>query len=133
MTALATETERIDKLPDVKAQLIKESIVLKEAFESAAAAAKELEQAKVTLTKAQIARIENAVASYKLKKGEFPETLEVLTQGKTAALEKKDLIDPWDKQYQYGPTILSATGKPRIWTVRPDKKEIANWDKEKKE
>jgi hypothetical protein len=61
--------------------------------------------------------------------GTFPANLGVLTQpeaGKSAALEEKDLVDPWGNQFTYNPGDLSATGRPLISTTAPSGVTISN-------
>jgi hypothetical protein len=118
---LEKQFRRIGKLPEVKEILKNESLLLKSAYES-------LEEAPRLLAQVATIWIEVAVLSYKEKTGEFPRELKALTEGEEPYLKEINLIDPWKQPYQYDPTQLSATGKPRIWTVAPDKKVICNWD-----
>jgi general secretion pathway protein G len=89
-----------------------------------------LEQARENTAKLQITHLQEAVMEYNTSNGSFPASLEELTaasEGKPAALEQKDLLDPWGKQYSYEPNNVSPTGKPRIATQSPGGTPIANW------
>jgi general secretion pathway protein G len=79
-----------------------------------------LEMAKVNTAKARANTISTAVEAFNLQMGNYPTTLQELTQpssGMKAFLEPKDIIDPWGKPYQYDPAVQSATGKVKISTV----------------
>jgi general secretion pathway protein G len=63
-----------------------------------------------------------AAAAYQLKYGDFPASLETLTQptsdGGKPFLETSALVDPWGRAYQYavpGPHH-PTTGEPDIWS-----------------
>jgi len=90
-----------------------------------------LESANEQAAQLKIHTIEEAASAYRLKHGQFPQDLSVLTQqeegGGAAMLEPKDLNDPWEQQYQYSPQQQSTTGKPKIFTVSPNGKTISNW------
>jgi type II secretory pathway pseudopilin PulG len=77
-----------------------------------------LEESKENVARLTIQKIETAVTAYRISHGDYPESLEVLilAEGnKPAALEEKDLRDPWQRPYIYEPTNLHPqTGKPRI-------------------
>jgi general secretion pathway protein G len=91
---------------------------------------KYLDDANESAAKLKIQSIETAVNSYKLKHGDFPQSLEALTvqsdAGSHAYLEQRDIIDPWGKEYQYNPGQLSTTGKPYIGTTTPSGAPISN-------
>jgi hypothetical protein len=127
--ALGTELDRIEKLPEAKAQLVKESAFIKRAYETVA----QLDEAQIRFARVQIEKIETAVVAYKVKTGAYPKTLDELTTGKEPYLEKEDLSDPWKKAYKYDPDGPKHKGtKPDVWTVAPNKKVIGNWEEEKK-
>jgi general secretion pathway protein G len=89
-----------------------------------------LEGAREKTAKLQITHLEEAVSAYNIDNGSMPESLQVLAQsegGKHAAVEVKDLNDPWGKPYVYEPNNLSPTGKPRISTTTPAGQSISNW------
>jgi general secretion pathway protein G len=91
---------------------------------------KYLEEANESKARLQIANIETAVKSYKISHGDFPQSLEVLTQmegGKPAALDHNDIMDPWNKEFQYMPGQTNTKGVPKIYTVSPNNIEITNW------
>lgn len=89
-----------------------------------------LESARENTAKLQITHLQEAVMSYNLDNGSFPDSLQVLTQseeGRHARIEAKDLNDPWGKPYTFEPGNLSPTGTPRISTTSPGGKAISNW------
>jgi general secretion pathway protein G len=89
-----------------------------------------LEKAREDTAKLQITHLEEAAMDYNVSNGAFPESLDVLTVaegGRHAAVEAKDLNDPWGKRYSYEPNNLSPTGKPRISTQSPGGVPISNW------
>jgi general secretion pathway protein G len=91
-----------------------------------------LETAKEKAAAATVHKIEEAVMTYKLKKGAFPDNLEILTQAvgsMPASLEPSDLVDPWNNAYGYDPHTLSATGRPKIFVTNPPdpSSPISNW------
>lgn len=60
-----------------------------------------LGDAKVDACKAQINSVGQVVEAYEAKNGEYPSTLQVLTEGKRPQLKKEILKDPWKKELQY--------------------------------
>ncbi len=79
---------------------------------------KEKDRTALALLRAQ--QLTTAAQAYKVKNGEYPPTLEELTQGEKPFVEKSALVDPWGKQYQYDPAGKKNKGlKPDIWTVEP--------------
>ena len=92
------------------------------------------EKAKEAVARATIATLDRAVQVYFVKEGSFPPDLKTLTEGKPPIIEKRGLLDPWKKPYQYEPAGKKNKGKkPDIWTVTPDKKVSGNWEEKKKE
>jgi len=94
---------------------------------------KYLDEAREDAARIGIAKIEFAVNAYKIKHGQFPQSLQELTGasevGHSASLEVTDLNDPWGQQYQYQPQVTSPTGKPKIMTTSPSSgKVIQNWE-----
>lgn len=84
---------------------------------------------KVTLAQYKIVTLEKAVQVYKLKTGDYPESLVLLSEGEKPIVEKPFLKDPWGKVFQYDPKGPKNKGaKPDIWAVDPDGKTIGNWD-----
>ncbi len=79
----------------------------------------------------KINKIERALVAYKVSHGEYPQSLEELTQsenGKPALLEAVELHDPWGGTYRYDPSSRHPqTGRPIIFTVSPKRDEISNW------
>jgi hypothetical protein len=88
----------------------------------------------------QILALDQAVATYKVKTGEWPRTLKALSEplpDKSAALVKaKDLLDPWKRPFQYDPAGPRNKGKkPDIWSLGPPNRKdnmMGNWPAEKK-
>jgi type II secretory pathway pseudopilin PulG len=92
---------------------------------------KYLDEAKESKAQLQITNIDSAVMAYKLKHGDFPQSLEVLCTaepGKTAALDRNDIIDPWGNEFQYLPQTQNTKGHPKILTTTPAGLSIANWE-----
>jgi general secretion pathway protein G len=91
-----------------------------------------LENAREQTARAQIIHLSQAVEAYKLDMGEYPESLQVLTQpteGKPAYVEAKELADPWQQPYVYEPQNLNpSTFRPKIYSSHPTGgQQIANW------
>ncbi len=92
-----------------------------------------LESSRESIAKIKISTIEKALDGYKIENGEYPESLQVLTQplnGKAAPLEAKDLLDPWGQPYAYEPQNLNqSTFKPRVYSTHPmaGGGQISNW------
>jgi hypothetical protein len=84
--------------------------------------------------KVDIKILETAVMKYFVDNGVYPQSLQILTQpdpnGNRAALELKDLIDPWNQPYVFDPSQLDQrTGRPRIFSQGPpgENLPINNW------
>jgi general secretion pathway protein G len=80
---------------------------------------KYLDEAKESTARLQIKNIETAVQAYKIKHGDYPETLDALVvaeDGKPAPLDPSQLDDPWKRRYEYHPQDLDSTGKPLIFS-----------------
>lgn len=87
---------------------------------------------KVQRAKVEVVVLEKAVQAYKLANGNFPDSLQALTQGK-AYIQAGGLNDPWGRPYQYEPNTVDAkTGAPLIYSTGPDPKDkkghIRNWN-----
>ena len=75
--------------------------------------------------------------AYKLRYGEYPATLDALTQmrpdGSSPDLKPENLIDPWGHPYQYAypGQHNAAYGQPDIWSLGPRMGDpngiIGNW------
>ncbi len=127
--ALTLEFERIDKLPEVKAVLLKDSTLFEQTYKTMAL----MRTAMVNAAKIQIRMIDQAVAVYYVKNNEYPAQLKLLTEGDKRQLEAAALTDPWHQPYQYDPAGTRNKGrKPDVWTTTPDQKVIGNWPEEKK-
>jgi general secretion pathway protein G len=91
-----------------------------------------LESAKEDVAKSKIKSIETACDAYRIKFGEFPQALAVLTQpypdGSAGPLDPEALRDPWEREFQYDPNGQHNAGRrPDIWTTTPGNKTIGNW------
>ena len=71
---------------------------------------------------------------YKLKYGDYPQTLAQLTQrgadGSLPFIEARHLIDPWGHEYQYA-TGRHPVSDPDVWSMGPHMNDpnsiIGNW------
>ena len=91
-----------------------------------------LEGARESKAKLDITHISQAVEAYKVDDGNYPDSLQVLLQptgDKPAALEAKDIVDPWGQPYVYEPqNVNPATFKPKIYSAHPTGgTPISNW------
>src|SRR5690348_16643238 len=91
-----------------------------------------LESARESTAKLQIAHLQEAVELYKTDQGEYPDSLQLLTQpleGKPAPLEAKDLLDPWQQPYVYEPQNRNPTTfRPHIYSShQTGGQPLANW------
>jgi hypothetical protein len=88
-----------------------------------------LETAKASKAKMDCSHISQAVESYNIENDHYPNSLLELTQpvgDKPAYLTEKDLLDPWDRPYQYDPNARNLFGKPKVFTTSSGV-EINNW------
>lgn len=60
-----------------------------------------LGEAKEDICKSQIANVGQIIEAYEAKKGEYPGSLQELTEGKTAKLKADNIKDPWKKDLMY--------------------------------
>src|SRR5262245_59855088 len=91
-----------------------------------------LDDAKVDRAKADVKTIETACMSYKLKYGQFPDSLQELINppsgGKPFLDNADSLNDPWGNPYVYNQQGQNFNGlKPDIYTTSPDGEQIGNW------
>ena len=122
LKAWEPELQRVEKLPEVYALLVKEVAYFKE-----------LDEAKTTLARVRIQLIDFVIREYQQNTNELPKSLKVLTAGDKPALAADALLDPWKKPFQYDAAGPKNKGKkPDVWTVTPDKRVIGNWEAEKK-
>lgn len=84
-----------------------------------------LSDAKVDAAKAQLANIATHITSYYARNGEWPDSLDVLTQkdkGKKALLKESQLQDPWKTAIKYeAPSGDSEEFK--LCSAGPDKRD----------
>jgi general secretion pathway protein G len=83
-----------------------------------------LENAKRDRVKIDIKTLEQAVEAYYTRQGDYPPSLEALTQpapdGTKATLEPDAILDPWRQPYQYSPANVNPnTGRPIITSTHP--------------
>jgi hypothetical protein len=122
--AFAAELARVMKEPELNGGLAKSA-----AWKQLTAQESE---ARVQRAKVDVVSLEKAALAYKLANGNFPESLQALTQGK-AYVEPGLLNDPWGRPYQFEPNTVNAkTGAPLIYSTGPDPKDkkgfIRNWN-----
>ena len=94
---------------------------------------KQAEENKEVAARLRADQLAKALAIYAVDRdGVYPASLEDLLQkdkdGGPYLADRKDLLDPWGKKYQFdpkGPKNLGA--KPDVWTVTPGGKTIGNW------
>ncbi len=60
-----------------------------------------LGDAKEDTARAQINTIGAVIEAYEARNGDYPESLEALTEGKRAKLKKANLKDPWKREIQF--------------------------------
>jgi general secretion pathway protein G len=84
-----------------------------------------LEQSRIDIAKVGCKNLEQAAEAYKIRYGDYPASLQVLTQpqpdGTLPTLEGAALVDPWQREYQYTAqgSHNAATGRPDIWSTGP--------------
>jgi general secretion pathway protein G len=91
-----------------------------------------LEGARESKAKLDVTHIGQAVEAYKVDYGDYPDSLQSLTQpldNKPAALEAKDLVDPWGQAYVYEPqNVNPSTFKPKVYSShQTGGQPISNW------
>jgi general secretion pathway protein G len=82
-----------------------------------------LEGAKIDMARTQANALAQAAEQYYTRQGEFPASLDLLTQpqpdGAGAFFGQDKLLDPWNKPYQYNPAGPRNLGqRPDVWTER---------------
>jgi general secretion pathway protein G len=88
------------------------------------------EEAKLGTAKMNVNSLSSLVEQYRLKHGEYPASLQALTQANgpdSAMCAPKDIIDPWGKPYQIDPNGPNNQGnKADVFTVSPKGVRISN-------
>ena len=90
------------------------------------------EDAKVSTAKAECNALSGQVEIFKLNNGEYPASIEQLTQpqpnGHSALIPPDKALDPWGKPYQIDPTGQHNGGaKADVFTVAPNGQPIGNF------
>jgi general secretion pathway protein G len=80
-----------------------------------------MDQARVDRARVDCKVIQQQTDMYKLKYGDYPDTLDQLTaagtDGSTPFIEARYLVDPWTQRYQYSKVGTHNTvGKSEVWT-----------------
>ncbi len=60
-----------------------------------------LGEAKEDVCKSQVANVGQIIEAWEAKKGEYPASLQELTEGKNAKLKAENIKDPWKKELTY--------------------------------
>jgi general secretion pathway protein G len=84
-----------------------------------------LEDAKRSKALVDCRTIVNATKMFKLKYGDYPQSLGQLTQrgadGSDAFIEQRYLLDPWGREYQYTPVGQhDPNAGPEVWSMGPN-------------
>ncbi|HLJ92417.1 MAG TPA: type II secretion system protein GspG [Gemmataceae bacterium] len=84
-----------------------------------------LEEAKKSKAQVDCKTLVDQAKMFKLKYGDFPQTLGQLTQpgadGSAPFIEARYLIDPWGHEYQYTPFGQhNQVGDPEVWSMGPN-------------
>lgn len=84
-----------------------------------------LDDAKKDRARIDLKTLSDAVNSYKMQQGDYPPSLEALTQrtvdGGTAYLEVAALLDPWGRPYVFErENRHPQTGKPHLYSEGPN-------------
>jgi hypothetical protein len=93
------------------------------------------DNAKVGLARSRVRMLESACAAYRVGQGDYPESLQQLTQktdkGGPYLADPGALLDPWNQPYLYDRVGTRNGGaQPDIWTINPaNGEEIGNWGK----
>jgi general secretion pathway protein G len=95
-----------------------------------------LDDAKKDRARIDLKTLSDAVNTYKVQHGDYPPSLEALTQrtadGGTAYIEIASLIDPWGRPYVFErENRHPQTGKPHLYSEGPNlgdaASRISNW------
>ena len=83
-----------------------------------------LEDAKKDKARVDCKTIAEQAKMFKLKYGDYPQTLAQLTQagsdGSAPFMEARHLIDPWQHEYQYqNPGSHNTMGDPEVYSMGP--------------
>ncbi|HAN32528.1 MAG TPA: type II secretion system protein GspG [Myxococcales bacterium] len=62
-----------------------------------------LGDARIDTAKTQVNQIGGIVEAYEARNGDYPDSLQALTEGKRPKLKKSNLRDPWKQELQYSP------------------------------
>ena len=88
------------------------------------------EEAKVGTAKMGVNSLSNLAETYKLAHGDYPASLQALTQeidGKGPYCTQKDIIDPWNQPYQIDPNGPGHNGlKADVFTISKKGLRITN-------
>src|SRR5262245_24940379 len=96
------------------------------------------QRAKVAAARKGVLVLSDCVQTYKLNHGDYPPSLEALTQqpeeGKGSLIDDKALTDPWGHRYEYDPDGTRGDGlTPDVWSNGPDPTRddsiIGNWQR----
>ncbi len=95
-----------------------------------------LESSRIETTRVLIKNVETAAGTYKIKKGKYPATLDLLKEPQTEGGDpwlEGDPVDPWGNELKYE---LQGKRKPKITSWGPDGEEggdddITNYDEKK--
>jgi general secretion pathway protein G len=91
-----------------------------------------VDEAREGVAKGQIKAISNACEMYKLSNGDWPVTIEALTEmqpnGAPPLLKADAIVDPWGNPYGYDPSGQNNGGMlPDISVQCPSGKILGNW------
>jgi hypothetical protein len=122
------EMQRVRKLPEAWAVL--KGVPLFAFFDDA----------KRDVARADVEALTRAAQAYKVQHGDYPPSLKALTEpqpdGGKPFLEKRSLLDPWGRPYQYDPAGEKNNGfRPDIWSLGPPGEVsavIGNWQRVEK-
>jgi len=80
------------------------------------------ENAKVSRVRLDARNLQGAVQAYSLTHGQFPDSLQTLTQPDEethkAVLTQDMLYDPWGQPYMYNPGDTDSTGVPYVYSQK---------------
>ncbi len=94
---------------------------------------KHLDEAKKSMAWNNAKTLEGVCETFKIKNGDYPPSLSELahpSDGSKPYIEEKDLLDPYQHEYQYAnPGQHSTIGKPDIWSNGQggNDVQIGNW------
>ncbi len=96
-----------------------------------------LESSRIETTRVLIKNVETAAGTYKIKRGKYPTSLDVLKEPQMEGGDpwlEGDPVDPWGNELKYE---LQGKRKPKISSLGPDGQEgggddITNYDESKK-